>query len=327
MENQNIIQDYGATIDPERYIRILQEHPYIPQADQCIKNIIKNYHQLIAPSGSIMVLDLGCGPGRLTFDIAYLSVDIHVIGVDISQSFIETAEKIHRQPKKKSSGTIIFKLADFAKEGLPLNNEDGRFNVIFMQGVMHHIHGEDRKQFFKRSFDLLKKNGILIIGDEFIKDYESEEERIINAVKFYLHIIDEARKGGFYGLAIEEAKNLIDDCFSGTKFAGLATEETFEHIYHYAKMINEMFYRHGSIAGLGPDAYNQIQNMFRSIKESVESLVNNSSVENFNRGDYKTSINVFSEEASLYGFQLQKKYEIGPVQYLGGMGVLIFVKK
>ncbi len=66
--------------------------------------------------------------------------------------------------------------------------------------------------------------------------------------------------------------------------------------------------------------------MFNYIKLTVEHLTGSAS-ENFNRGDYKVSINVFAEELSLYGFKLKEKYEIGPVKQLGGMGVLVFTKQ
>lgn len=318
---KKIIQDYGETVTPEVYLSTLQGHQYIPQADQCIRNLIKEYCQKnngICPK----ILDLGCGPGRLTFSIA--ENNCHVIGLDISESFISHANEIYWKNEIRK-GTVEFQQRNFAEYGLKSNDNHKTLDIVFMQGVMHHIHSEDRSMFLHRIYEYLKPDGILIIGDEFITDYESPDERILNVAKFYLHIIDEARKGGFNELAEEEAKNLIDDCFFGTKFAGFATEKTFETVYQFAKSINEQFYSHGSVAGLNFEANNQISNMFNYIKLTVEHLTGSAS-ENFNRGDYKVSINVFTEELSLYNFKLEKKYEIGPVNQLGGMGVLVFKK-
>lgn len=320
MQN-HIIQDYGATITPERYMNALQGHQYILQSDQCILNIIKEYRKNVwgeSKTEPIHIIDIGCGPGRLTHKIGKMGPEYFTYGLDISESFIAFAKK-----NNPHGNQGYFLCEDFSNP--PTNSFVPSAEIILMQEVMHHVHDADRAVFFKRAFDLLKKNGILIIGNEFIKDYESEDERIMNVAKFYLHIIDEARKGGFGEFAEEKAKNLIDDCFSGTKYAGYATKKTFEHIYQYAHMINEMFYSHGSVAGLNFEANNQIRNMFEYIKRSVENLTQ-SSADNFNRGDYKVSINVFAGEAALYGFKLQNKYEIGPVKYLGGMGVLVFSK-
>ena len=320
----NIIQDYGKTVTSELYTNALQGHQYIPQADQCIRNLIKGYcneNSDICPR----ILDLGCGPGRLTFSIA--ENNCHIIGLDISESFISHANETYWKNEIRK-GTVEFQQRNFAEYGLKGNDNHQTLDIIFMQGVMHHIHGEDRSMFLHRIFEYLKPGGILIIGDEFIKDYESKEERILNVAKFYLHIIDEARKGGFDELAEEEAKNLIDDCFSGTKYAGHASQYVFDQIiYPYAKKINEMFFTHGSVAGLNFEANNQIRNMFDYIKRKTENLTESSTDENFNRGDYKVSTNVFAEELSLYGFKLKDKYEIGPVKQLGGMGVLVFTKQ
>lgn len=323
MNNNQIIKDYGKTVTPELYINALQGHQYISQADQCMENIAEKYRKNDKLSTLCKILDLGCGPGRLTY--RFLEKNTHVVGIDISESFISYARQNH-PAGKQDLGSLEFRLSDFTSDGT-LFNEDGTYNIIVMQGVMHHIHGEDRTQFFKRSFDLLKPDGIMIIGDEFIKDYETEDERILNVAKFHLHIIDEANKGGFYRLAEEEAKNLIDDCFSGTKYAGHASQYVFDQvIYPYAQEINQSFYTYGATGGLNFEANNQIRNMFDYIKRKIEHLIESPIEENFNRGDHKVSINIFAEEASLYGFKLQEKYEIGPVKQLGGMGVLVFNK-
>lgn len=316
--NKEIIQDYGKTVDPDVYMHALQGHPYIPQSDECIKRIIIEH---VGSNTYTRILDVGCGPGRLTVDIAKRT-NARVVGIDISPSFIRYAKlKVDRS---RGFNWPIYHERDFGLEAYP-GYEYGASDVILMQGVMHHIHGDDRKRTLERCADALKENGILIIGDEFIRDYDSEEKRVINVCPFYLHIIDEARKGGFIELAEEEAKNLIDDCFSGTEYAGLATPFAFKIIYEYAYEINKMFYE-GGYRGLRNEAYNQIQNLFRAIKESVHDLIDQNEVSNFNRGDYKTSVEKFTEEVCGYDFVPDQVYKIGPVDQLGGMGVIVFKK-
>lgn|GEM_PF-1922772 len=331
MENQ-IIQDYGTTVSPEEYINALQGHQYIPQADQCILNVVKNH---VNENAEAKIIDLGCGPGRLSLRLAQSTKGI-VVGADISESFINYAiSSIVELKEPIINKRVLFACVDFVAE-IPNRNSleqtwniftwHGAIDCIVMQGVMHHIHGEDRAKFLKKSFDLLKPGGILVIGDEFIKEYDYEDARIFNVINFYLHIIDEARKGGFDELAKKEAKNLIDDCFPGTNFSDHATEKTFEHIYQCAQTINQIFYSHGSVALSNNDeAHNKRLSMFTAMKHSDEHLVD-LSTKNFNRGTYKISPNVFIKELSLYGFVLEKKYEIGPVKQLGGMGVLVFKK-
>lgn len=318
MGKNEIIQDYGTTVSPQVYIDALQGHQYIPQSDQCILNVIKQYRKSVWADKMepLHIIDAGCGPGRLSHRIGKMGPEYFVYGLDISESFIVFAKE-----NKPFGNQGYFLCEDFSNP--PANSFVPSAEIILMQGVMHHVYGDDRSKFLRRCFDLLKSDGILIIGDEFIKPYEDEEERTLNVAKFYLHIIDEARNGGFNELAKEEAKNLIDDCFSGTAYAGYATEETFEIIYKKAKELNALFYSHGG--RLNFNANNDMRNMFGYIKASTEHLIE-SSTQSFNRGDYKVSTNVFSEEASLHGLKLNEIYKIGPVDYLGGMGVLVFTK-
>lgn len=313
---ENLIKDYGTTVSPQVYINALQGHQYIPQSDQCIRNLINQYNK---NKGFSMILDVGCGPGRLTSTVLSHNTRGHVEGIDISPAFIRYA----KMNKRAYVSNVGFRAGDFVKEDI--FTTEGRWandywNIIFMQGVMHHIHGEDRAGFFKRSFDLLRKDGILIIGDEFIREYNSEEERKLRVANFYLHIIAEAIKGGFSELAHEEAKNLVDDVLSGEDGAGFANEEIFEYIYDFATKANDTLYKIGSLWGsdIAKPLIEKLRHNCKSLSETK--------TENFNRGDYKVSIPVFVQEAEQYGFKLDEMYKIGPVDQLGGMGVLVFTK-
>lgn len=192
---------------------------------------------------------------------------------------------------------------------------------------MHHIHGDDRKNWLERCYSILKDDGILVISDEFIRDYQNEEERMLYVAEFYCHIIAEALSGGFMDLAIEEAKNMIDDCFSNSEYAGFATDETMDRINYYAMQINRNFYNYGKITQQDGN-HTLTYKLFDKIKETI-SAGNFKPQENFNRGDYKVSIPKFERELEEYGFVIKnrERYTIGPVDQLGGMGVLVFKKK
>jgi len=216
MNTNKIIQDYGKTVPPELYIKALQGHQYIPQSDQCIKNLI--YEYISKSSRNRIILDVGCGPGRLTSDIA-LQNKAKVTGIDISESFVEYARVKLSSLDLKVQLKLHYFCRDFGLESFP-GYSMGMADVVLMQGVMHHMHGSDRPKILQSCHDALNSLGILIVGDEFIRNYVNEKQRRYNAGLFYLHIIGEAVKGGFDELAEEEAKNLIDDYFSGTQYAG-----------------------------------------------------------------------------------------------------------
>ncbi len=320
MKTDQIIKDYGRTISPEVYMSALQGHQYIPQADECIRRIVRSY--AAGSGGQGALLDLGCGPGRLTEGIAAEHPGLSVLGLDISESFI-----LHAQASCESRGGIPnlrYLCLDFCADNIK-SVSYRNWNLIMMQGVMHHIHGDDRVLFKKRCLDILTPGGLLIVGDEFIADYPNEATRRYRVCEFYLHIIDEARKGGFEELAREEAKNLVDDVLSGEEGAGFADDEILKLIYEYAAPMNDRFYSQG--VRMESDMHVMVRDLVPQVRTRAKILATQNMATSFNRGDLKISTNKFIREMGDSGFALRTLYEIGPVQYLGGMAVMVFEKK
>ncbi|MCF7831455.1 MAG: class I SAM-dependent methyltransferase [Candidatus Pacebacteria bacterium] len=321
----------------QAYINALQGHQYIPQADQIIMNIIEEKGGRAFTRFS--VLDVGCGPARLTYRVAHLPIKnkslvegIHITGVDISPSLIENCDKVVLNIEKVFNAkngdgqrNVNLMCSDFATGRDTWFDSDhiftfpGNQDVILIQRVMHHIFGGDRTKFFQKSSELLRKDGILIIGDEFVRQYASEEERKLRVANFSLHIIAEAIKGGFSELAYREALKLGDDVFNTEIDAGFAHEEILEYIYDFATKANDTLYKIGSLWG---------SDIAKPLMEKLQQYCNSiSEAESPTRDSYRISIPVFIKEAKYYGFKLSETYKIGPVDQLGGMGVLVFQKR
>ena len=91
------------------------------------------------------ILDLGCGTGILTFQLADLCNKI--VGVDSSQSMIDKA--------KEQFSNIEFRVCDALD--LPFENE---FDVVFSNAVFHWINDHDT--LLKNIYKVLKQQGLLI---------------------------------------------------------------------------------------------------------------------------------------------------------------------
>ena len=91
------------------------------------------------------ILDLGCGTGTLTVQLA--DVCHKVVGVDSSQSMIKKA--------KKQFSNIEFKVCDALT--LPFENE---FDVVFSNAVFHWI--SDHDTLLKSIHKVLKPQGLLV---------------------------------------------------------------------------------------------------------------------------------------------------------------------
>lgn len=94
------------------------------------------------------VLDVGCGNGALSYDIA-TKVNVDVVGVDFSKENIAAARRNYSHPK------ICYRLTD-VRDALP----EEHFDVVILSNVLEHI--SERVQLLKKIKDSVKPNRILI---------------------------------------------------------------------------------------------------------------------------------------------------------------------
>lgn len=113
------------------------------------KHRIMNYHQFFVEniSKNDIVLDIGCGNGALTYDLAKKADK--VVGVDINEKNIVIAKK------KFSRDNVVY----FCKDINNFNKEFD-FNVIVLSNVLEHI--KDRIEFLKNLASQYSKARFLI---------------------------------------------------------------------------------------------------------------------------------------------------------------------
>lgn len=104
------------------------------------------------------ILDIGCGDGSLTSQIAQAASSGQVLGLDASKSFIETATE------KYSTSNCAFKYQDCSKlENYP-EVLDGSYDKVFSNAAMHWIlrNPNSRVKFFQNVSKALKPGGKLV---------------------------------------------------------------------------------------------------------------------------------------------------------------------
>ena len=101
------------------------------------------------------ILDVGCGDGALTTNIAQSASSGYVLGLDASKSFISTAQE------KYSAPNCNFKLLDCSKLQEYSEAIDGSWDKVFSNAAMHWIlrRADIRKQFFDNIYKALKPGG------------------------------------------------------------------------------------------------------------------------------------------------------------------------
>lgn len=98
--------------------------------------------------GNERILDLGCGDGILTEQLALSVPNGSVLGIDASAGMIETAKGIIRD-------NLTFQQMDINE--INFSNE---FDIIFSNAALHWV--KDHKRLLKNAYGALKPNGILL---------------------------------------------------------------------------------------------------------------------------------------------------------------------
>ncbi len=110
----------STTWDPQQYLRFADQRS-------------RPFHDLlsrVAPPGPRTVVDLGCGPGNMTVNLADRWPDATVVGVDISEEMIATASA-HSRP-----GRLSFQRADLTTWA-----PDHPVDVIVCAATLHWVPG------------------------------------------------------------------------------------------------------------------------------------------------------------------------------------------
>jgi len=157
-----------------------QELLYMPYKKSLAK--VLEIINLQAPKNAAL-LDIMCGPGYLLGKIAKSRKDLALLGVDSDERYISFS-------KEKYPG-INFEVGDVLTW-----QPNKPFEVVICTGSIHHISYEKQDLAIQRIAKMAVPDGLVIISDCHIDDYESETERKIAAAKLgYEYLISTIKNG------------------------------------------------------------------------------------------------------------------------------------
>ncbi len=123
---------------------------------------VRRLHQIVLAVAAVTtgerVLDVGCGPGRLTRGAASAAgATGEVIGIDASSEMIDHAVR----KAKRAGSPAVFRVA--AIEALPFS--DNHFDVVFANLMLHHLPGDLQRRGVAEVLRVLKPRGRFVAGD------------------------------------------------------------------------------------------------------------------------------------------------------------------
>lgn len=133
----------------------------------------------ISLKGNESILDLGCGDGGLTEQMACLVPDGKVLGIDASEGMIETA-------RKRVRANLEFLHMDINE--IDFQNQ---FDVIFSNAALHWV--KDHRRLLSNVFSALRKGGIIAWdfgGDGNCANFYGVIRKMIQSEKYKKYFMD-----------------------------------------------------------------------------------------------------------------------------------------
>ena len=101
------------------------------------------------------ILDVGCGTGLMTAELARRNRDCRALGIDASAPMIKVA--------KKKRGSERCRFLQALAEDLPF--DDGSFDAVTSALFFHHIDLPLKKKALSEIYRVLKSPGVLLVAD------------------------------------------------------------------------------------------------------------------------------------------------------------------
>lgn len=139
------------------------------------------------PGRAVRVLEVGCGPGFISLELA--RAGHAVVGIDVSPECIRVAADFAaRDPHRNERGSLTYVAGDFFSDpSLELSS----FDAVVFVGALHHF--RDQENVMRRVSSLLKENGVVIAN-------EPTRDRVAYSSAAVFHLVTRLLSlgGGFF---------------------------------------------------------------------------------------------------------------------------------
>jgi SAM-dependent methyltransferase len=295
---------HSKIIPPQLYNTLLsKQHPYFRDADLYIaERIPPKVTRVQHPE----ILDIGCGPGCITPLVYQRIPNAKLYGLDTDQGFIDYAKAAYQDLP-----------IQWIHCDINTYKHHPYIDLAYSQGFHHHrTQDVSLEATFRSVFNLMKKRGYYIVGDEFIPDFINNEEREVNLILLHSHIIAYALKYNFEALAQEEAQTLLDDIYGGREHPPSKNKAQIDRVLKVAPLLNSL---------IQEDNLTPTKKRAKAFLEELETLQTDSPSEDsrlsLSRTTFKVSQAQFVAAAEKAGLFVKEFKPFGPPSEIGCIGV------
>ena len=110
-------------------------------------------------SSPMRILDICCGDGLLSYEIAKKSPFYELYCYDATPAMLGNTKNLMKKMPNKYH-CELFELLDYERYSVPKN-----CHAVVSAFAIHHLSNERKESFFRYVFDLLTENGIFVVAD------------------------------------------------------------------------------------------------------------------------------------------------------------------
>jgi ubiquinone/menaquinone biosynthesis C-methylase UbiE len=133
------------------------EFLFMGTADVMRRQVIPPVTRFVREHGSdLRLLDVGCGTGRMLYQLALTHPELRFFGLDLSPFYLQHARELLRDVKELSL------VADNA-ESMPFR--DGTFDVVTSVHLFHELPLDARRNVYAEMWRVLRPGGLVVIED------------------------------------------------------------------------------------------------------------------------------------------------------------------
>lgn len=144
-------------------------------------------------SGKLLILDVGCGNGRLIDFLMKEKISYVYHGVDSSKALIKIASD-----NFENSDTSTFQRVNLMDFDWQINLPANAYDVICLFGVMHHMPSRDNRQrLLKTVRSLLYSGGLLMVSFWMFAEKKRFSDKIIDWTQAEPEIYEDLEQGDY----------------------------------------------------------------------------------------------------------------------------------
>jgi len=205
---------YDLVSSPEMFHRFMRKHLFIPDSDAAAVALACQF--LTSRKENYRVLEIGSGTGALTEKLILAGIDT-IDSVEPDRKLSEYWLHLRDTRGLSQRGQHYqMELEEFAAVSVV------KYDLIISQGLHHHIPEKRQRSeseqddlyrltFLRICRDLLRRDGVYVLSDEFLTEYTGHEQRRLVLDRWYRHVISSALADGYPELADMEFRFWMND--------------------------------------------------------------------------------------------------------------------